>query len=158
MPLAQAFIESFDGEKVRLGRKTFIIFKTMIAHATQSSTTGENWFRSKALPEELISYLKHEYADLKWNSPAHISCFKAKWQHVITSIQKYITREEEGICSLFFDIGFLGEDVELCETGATLVFSRISFFFGLPTFLLELILPKPSSLKNLSQVIFFFLR
>ena len=79
MALAQAFTESFDGKKVRLGSKKFILSEAIIARATQTSATGERWFKSKALLEEVNSYLKPKYANMKWNSTAHISCFKFEW-------------------------------------------------------------------------------
>lgn len=50
--LAQPFAEPFDGEKVMLGRKIFSISEAIIAHATQSSATGERWFKNKAMLEE----------------------------------------------------------------------------------------------------------
>ena len=91
--LAQAFSESFDGEKVKLGSKNFKIFEAITACATQTFATGERWFKKKTLPIEVSLYLKPEHVNVKWNLTAHISCFKAEWKHVITTVQCYITCE-----------------------------------------------------------------
>lgn len=89
--LAQPFSEIFDGEKVKLGRKTFNISESIIAHATQTSAIGERWFKNKMFPIEVSIYLKPEHVNVKWNPTTHISSFKSEWRHVITTVQKYIT-------------------------------------------------------------------
>ena len=92
--VAQAFAESFNGEHVKLGSWTFEISKTIIARATQLSATGESWYKRKTLfREDLNPYLKPEHENIDWTPTVHISYFKPERQGVITTVQRYITRE-----------------------------------------------------------------
>ena len=74
--LAQAFAESFDGEKVKLRSKTFKISEAIIAKATQTLVTGECWFKKKTLQIEVSPFVKPEHVNAKWTPNVHISYFR----------------------------------------------------------------------------------
>ena len=75
--VAQAFVESYNGEKVKLGSLTFKISETIIARATQLSSIGESWYKIKTLfREDFNAYLKPEHENVDWTPTFHISYFK----------------------------------------------------------------------------------
>ena len=93
--ISQAFIETFDGEKVKIGSQTFNITETIIARETHTSATGDSWHKNNKtlLKVDANVYLKPEHEHIGWTPTIHISYFKPEWKHVITTFQHYIICE-----------------------------------------------------------------
>ena len=76
--IAKAFVDIFDGEKVRIGSQNFKIIEIIIAGATRTFAIGESWHMNNKtlLKADANVYLKPEHEHIGWTLTIHISYFK----------------------------------------------------------------------------------
>jgi hypothetical protein len=79
--VAEAFAQSFDGEKVTLGPMVMQIDEASVAATTKMPRQGERWFKTTVTKDiEFRSYLKPEFQSIIWQKDVPRSYLEEKWQ------------------------------------------------------------------------------
>jgi hypothetical protein len=90
----EAFAETSDGNRARVGSVEIKVDEEVIAAATGLPRTGQRWFKTTA-PKSLDFrvYLKDGYKHKVWRKGMLVAYLDEEWQDLFKAIQLYITSE-----------------------------------------------------------------
>jgi hypothetical protein len=92
--VVEAFALTFDGAKAKVGTIKLQVNEAIVAAATKIPRTGERWFKITTTKDiKFRYYLKLEHKCIIWKKDIPRSYLEEKWQHLLKSIQVYITCE-----------------------------------------------------------------